>query len=209
MINEELKKYTEQNIFPSYEKNDLGHGLDHIKYVIERSLKFADTVEDINYDMVYTIAAYHDIGHYIDAKNHEKVSAEMLLADKNLKKFFNDEQIKIMSEAVHDHRASMQGEPRSIYGKIVSSADRNTLVDVPLKRTYLYRLEHNPNDTLDMIIQESREHILDKFGKKGYATEKMYFEDLDYKKFLEDISILAENKELFEKRFLEVNGITK
>jgi len=206
-INKKLQQYIEENIFPSYQKNDLGHNLDHIKYVINRSLKFASEVKDINYDMVYTIAAYHDIGHYIDAKNHEKVSAEMLLKDENLRDFFNEEEIKIMSEAVYDHRASLEGNPRSIYGKIVSSADRNTLVDVPLKRTYAYRVEHNPNDSLDKIIEESRQHIINKFGKKGYATEKMYFEDLDYKKFLEDISVLAENKEEFKKRYMEVNGL--
>ena len=208
MINKELKEYIENNIFSSYEKNDLGHNLDHIKYVIDRSLKFASTVDDINYDMVYTIAAYHDIGHYIDAKNHEKVSAIMLLADDNLKQYLNEEQIKIMSEAVHDHRASMEGEPRSIYGKILSSADRNTLLEVLLKRTYAYRVKHKPNSSLDEIIEESRQHIIDKFGKKGYATEKMYFEDLDYKKFLDDISVLTENEEEFRRRFIEVNNIS-
>ena len=155
-ISNDLQQYIEENIFPSYKKNDLGHNLDHIKYVINRSLNFAQKVNDINYDMVYTIAAYHDIGHCIDAKNHEKVSTEMLLADKNLRRFFTEDEIKIMSEAVYDHRASLEGETRSIYGKIVSSADRNTLVDVPLKRTYAYRVEHNPNDTLDEIIEESR-----------------------------------------------------
>ena len=206
-INKELKKYIEENIFPSYRKNDLGHNLEHIKYVVNRSLRFANEVDDINYDMVYTIAAYHDIGHYIDAKNHEKVSAEMLLADENLRKFFTEDEIKIMSEAVYDHRASLEGEPRSVYGKIVSSADRNTLVEVPLKRTYAYRVAHNPNDSLEDIIEESRQHVINKFGKKGYATEKMYFEDSDYKKFLEEISTFAENKEEFRKRFMEVNGL--
>ncbi len=206
-LNSELKEYIEKNIFPSYKKNDSGHNLRHIKYVINRSLKFASQVEGINYDMVYTIAAYHDIGHYIDAKNHEKVSAKMLLADKNLKKFFTKDQIKIMSEAVCDHRASSETEPRSIYGKIVSSADRNTLVEVPLERTYAYRLEHSPNSTLDEIIEESRQHILNKFGKKGYAKEKMYFEDIDYKNFLDDISVLAEDKDEFRRRFMEINGL--
>ena len=206
-INKKLQDYIENNIFPSYKKNDLGHNLDHVKYVIERSLKFASKVTNINYDMVYTIAAYHDIGHYIDAKNHEKISAEMLLADKNLRTFFSEDEIKIMSEAVYDHRASLEGEPRSIYGKIVSSADRNTLVDVPLKRTYAYRIKHNPTATLDEIIEESRQHIISKFGKEGYATEKMYFEDLDYKKFLDDISILANNKVKFKRKFMEVNKL--
>ena len=206
-INKKLQDYIENNIFPSYKKNDLGHNLDHVKYVIERSLKFASKVTNINYDMVYTIAAYHDIGHYIDAKNHEKISAEMLLADKNLRNFFAEDEIKIMSEAVYDHRASLEGEPRSIYGKIVSSADRNTLVDVPLKRTYAYRIKHNPTATLNEIIEESRQHIISKYGKEGYATEKMCFEDLDYKKFLDDISILANNKVKFKRMFMEVNKL--
>ena len=99
-INQELKKYMENTIFPSYKKNDLGHNLDHIRYVIERSLKFANNQDDINYNMVYVIAAYHDIGHYIDAKNHEKVSADMLLQDKNLRKFFTEDEIKTAMELV-------------------------------------------------------------------------------------------------------------
>lgn len=207
MIREELKKYIEENIFTSYDKNEDGHKLDHIMYVIDRSFMFASRVPDVNLEMVYVIAAYHDIGHYIDADNHEKVSGEMLLKDKNLRRFFTDEEIKIMSEAVCDHRASSKNEPRSIYGKIVSSADRNVLVEIPLKRTYSYRKVHSPNSTLDEIIEESRQHLLDKFGKKGYATTKMYFEDEDYKKFLEDITVLASNEEEFKKKFLEVNGL--
>lgn len=207
MIREELKKYIEENIFTSYDKNEDGHKLDHIMYVIDRSFMFASRVPDVNLEMVYVIAAYHDIGHYIDAENHEKVSGEMLLKDKNLRRFFTDEEIKIMSEAVCDYRASSKNEPRSIYGKIVSSADRNVLVEIPLKRTYSYRKVHSPNSTLDEIIEESRQHLLDKFGKKGYATTKMYFEDEDYKKFLEDITVLASNEEEFKKKFLEVNGL--
>jgi len=206
-VNKNLQKYIENNIFPSYKKNDFGHGLEHIKYVIDRSLKFAKEINGINYDMVYTIAAYHDIGHYIDAKNHERISADILLADEKLKEFFNEEEMQTMSEAIRDHRASMEARPKSIYGEIISSADRNTIIEQALKRTYSYRIEHNPYDTLDEIIEESRQHIMNKFGKNGYATEKMYFEDLDYKKFIEDISILAENKENFKKIFIEVNGL--
>ena len=206
-VNKELKNYIKKNIFPSYSKNDLGHNLDHIKYVIERSLKFAKTVGDINYNMVYTIAAYHDIGHYIDAKNHEKISAEKLFADENLKQFFTDGEIKIMSEAVYDHRASSKSDPRSIYGKIVSSADRNTSLEVQLKRPHEYRIKHFPDETIDERIEASRNHIKNKFGRDGYATEKMYFEDLDYKKFLEDVPRLVENKEKFIKIYCKVNHI--
>ena len=66
MVNESLKKYIEEVIFPQYELNDMGHNIDHIRYVIERSLKFAKQVVSINYDMVYVIASYHDIAHHID-----------------------------------------------------------------------------------------------------------------------------------------------
>ena len=206
-INPKLRKYVEEYILPSYERNEAGHGIEHIKYVIDRSFLFADRVDNINLDMVYVIAAYHDIGHYIDAKNHEKISAELLLADPNLKEFFSEKQIRIMSEAVYDHRSSLKGNPRSVYGEIVASADKNVLVEQPLLRTYSYRVEHDPDATLDEIIEESRQHIIDKFGNKGYATTKMYFEDLDYKKFLEDISKLAIDKEKFRKRYMEVNGL--
>lgn len=207
MIDLELKKYIEENIFPIYSKNDEGHNLNHIKYVIERSLKFASTLDDINYNMVYTIAAYHDIGHYIDAKNHEKVSAEILLADNNLKRFFKDTEIIIMSEAVHDHRASMEGDPRSIYGMIVSSADRNTSVKALLKRTYAYRIKHNPEYSLEEIIEESRRHIINKFGFNGYAIKKMYFVDEEYEKMLLEINKLVSDKDMFKKRFIEENDI--
>ena len=206
-MNKELIDYIEKEIFPSYEKNDLGHNIDHIKYVIERSLKFAKEVDNINLDMVYTIAAYHDIGHFIDAKNHEKVSSEMLKSDNNLKRFFSDDEIIIMADAVYDHRASLKGSPKTIYGKIVSSADRNTSINAILKRTYEYRTKHNEKYNLEEIIEESRKHIIDKFGEGGYAKEKMYFKDVDYEKFLKEISHLAQDKEEFRKRYIEVNEI--
>lgn len=206
-INKEIVNYIEKNVFPSYEKNDAGHGINHIKYVINRSLKFAENVKDINFDMVYVIASYHDIGHYIDAKNHEKVSAQILLNEKWLEKYFTKDEINVMSQAVEDHRASLEYEPRSIYGKIVSSADRNTSLELPLKRTYTYRLKHSPNSTIDEIIEESRLHLIDKFGKEGYANEKMYFVDEEYDNFLKEIQELCSDKELFRKKYIEINEI--
>ncbi len=206
-LNKKLIQYIEENIFPSYEKNDKGHNLDHIKYVIKRSFKFAKNIENINYNMVYVIAAYHDIGHYIDSKNHEKVSANILLDDKNLKEFFSDEEIKIMSEAIYDHRASLNGNPRSTYGEIVSTADRETRVDVQLQRMYEYRLTHYPEKTLEWMIENTRLYVINKFGKKGYATEKIFFEDHEYKKFLKELSTLSKNEKEFKKKFLKVNNI--
>ena len=57
---------------------------DNLKRIESYAFSNCENLENINLNMVYTIASYHDIGHSIDAKNHEKVSAEMLLADEIL-----------------------------------------------------------------------------------------------------------------------------
>jgi len=208
-ITKSLKKYLEREIMARYSANDMGHGISHIMYVIDRSLKFAKQVKNINYDMVYTIAIYHDIGHSIDAENHEEVSAKLLFSDSNLKKYFTLEEITIMSEAVIDHRASLEYEPRSIYGKIISSADRNVSIDEILKRTYSYRINKFPNDSLEKIIEDSKRHIKEKFGPNGYANNKMYFKDNDYDNFLIEVGNLLKDNDKFRKKYIEVNLINK
>jgi uncharacterized protein len=199
MIRNELKEYIEKNIFKQYEKNEKGHGIEHIKYVIKRSLKFSKQIENINEEMVYTVAAYHDIGHHIDKDNHEKISAQILLKDNNLKEFFTQEQINTMAIAVEDHRASNKQEPRNIYGKIVSSADRNTSVEEMLKRTYSYNKKHYPNLNEEEIIKECYKHLKNKYGKDGYATKKMYFQDEEYDNYLKKIDELTQDIETFFK----------
>ena len=206
-MNVKLQEYLENEIMPRNDLNDEGHNREHVNYVRRRSKKFASNIEGINMDMVDTIAVYHDVGHSIDAKNHEKVSASILASDKNLREFFSEEEIKVMAEAVEDHRASKNSEPRSIYGRIVSSADRNTSVDQVLKRTYSYRLKHMPDASIDEIIEESRKHAIDKFGVEGYAVDKMYFSDDEYEVFLKKIQELAGDLEGFRRRYIEVNEI--
>lgn len=203
----ELIKYIEQIVNYHYNLNDKGHGVEHAKYVINRSFEFAYQVESINLEMVYVIAAYHDVAHHIDAKNHETISAKMLMEDKKLKDFFTDEQIKIMSEAVEDHRSSMKTEPRSIYGKIVSSADRNTSVEVTLKRCYSYNRRHFSELKESEIIEECRKFLLKKFGINGYARSKMFFDDKEYKKYLDDITDLALDSDKFAVEIKKVNEI--
>lgn len=206
-INPDLKQHIQKIIQYHYNLNDKGHGVEHAEYVINRSMNFASQIEDINYEMVYVIAAYHDVAHHIDAKNHETISAKMLSEDEKLKEFFSDEQIKIMSEAVEDHRSSMETEPRSIYGKIVSSADRNTSVEVTLVRCYSYNRRHFPELKEEEVIEECRRFLLKKFGINGYARSKMYFDDKEYKKYLDDITELASDSEKFSVEIKRLNGI--
>src|SRR5690606_8762465 len=114
MINQELKKYIETTILPKYQTLDLAHSGNHVYDVIEISLEIARDY-DLNLDMVYTIAAFHDVGLVVEREKHHIIGGEMLFHDAFINKYFNNEQIIIMKEAVEDHRASSKHPPRSIY----------------------------------------------------------------------------------------------
>lgn len=204
-INQNLKEYIEKEIFPIYDKNDSGHGINHIKYVINRSLKMANQFDDINLNMVYTIAAFHDLACYIDRENHEKLSADMFYQNDKMKDFFKEEERKIIKEAIIDHRASLEYEPRSNYGKIISSADKNTDVMTALKRTHSYTIKHYPELSLEQIIDRGYHHLNEKIGEHGYA--KSYVEDEEYKKFKEELKCLLSDKENFAIKYRKVNNL--
>ena len=201
-LNEELKEYIEKNIFPLYSRNEEGHSIKHIKTVIRRSLSLAKDY-DVDINLVYTIAAYHDLGHYIDRKTHEIISAKMFIEDENVKKFFTEEERKTIKEAIEDHRASSDHEPRTIYGKIVSSADRTILdIETPIKRTYSYGLSHYIGWTKEQQVEEVYNHLNSKFGRNGYA--KVYLKDPEYYESLEKLRKALDDKEGFIKKVYEV-----
>ncbi len=194
-VNKDLEKYIEENIFPIYDKNEKAHGIEHIKYVIERSFEFAKEVPDVNLDIVYTVAAFHDIGHHINPKKHEIISADLMYKDENLKKFFTDDERKVIKEAIEDHRASSNHDPRSIYGKIVSTADRYNTVHSCMKSSYIYTKKNLPDLNEEEIFENCYLHLLNKFGNEGYA--KFFFKDETYEAFLKEIQNLLEDKEKF------------
>ncbi len=203
-INEEIMQYIKNEIFPLYNKNEEGHGINHIKTVIKRSLELAHKY-DVNLDIVYVIASYHDLGHYIDRKTHEIISAEMFIKDENMKKWFNDEQRNTIKEAIEDHRASSSHKPRSIYGMIVSTADRTIMdIDDAIKRTYSYGMKNYPGLTKEEQIERIYQHLTEKYGEKGYA--KIYLEDEEFDKAIQNLRRALSNKQEFIAR---VNKIVK
>ena len=201
-MNKELVDYIEKEIFPLYNKNEEGHGLKHIETVIERSLKFAKDY-DANIDMVYTIAAYHDLGHHIDRKRHEIISAQIFIEDENMKKWFSDEQRKIIKDAIEAHRASSNHEPRTIYGKIVSTADRTIVkIDNTIKRSYSYGKRNYQGITEEEQIQKVYEHLKDKYGENGYA--KVYLEDKEFDEAMKEFRKALKDKDTFIQRIRKV-----
>ena len=200
-----MKNYIEKNILPLYEKNDSGHGIEHIRYVTERCLRFAEQFDGINTDMLFAIAAFHDIAHHIDKKSHETLSAKMFYENEDMKAFFSNEERLIIKEAIEDHRASADHTPRSDYGKIISSADRSTDAEEFLRRTHAYTLKHQPDFTEDEMIERAYSHTKEKYGREGYA--KHYVEDTEYSAFRQKINLLLNDKELFEQRYRKINNI--
>lgn len=73
-----------------------------------------------------------------------------------------------MREAVEDHRASSDHEPRSIYGKIVAEADRIIDTDITLRRTVQYGLKQNPAADEVWHYQRFHKHLMEKYAPGGY-----------------------------------------
>lgn len=205
-VKQELKKYIEDKVLTQYDINNIGgHGKEHIIDVMQRSFELIKEFNlEVDANMVYVIAAYHDIGYKENKDEHEKVSSEKFLEDEEIKKFFNEEQIQIISEAIVDHRASLEYEARNIYGKIVSSADREISVENMLKRSFLYQSDKHKdeNPSTMQVIEYSFKKLSSKFGKDGYA--KMYYPDKKYKDYLNEMQELLENKEKFVERELKI-----
>lgn len=136
-VNKSLIEYIENNIFPKYEPNDKAHGIVHILEVIRRSFALNETLKlNLDKNMIYAIASCHDLGKYINSDIHEKIAAETFISDENMKNFFNNEQRNIIKEAIEDHRSSKEDIPRTIYGKLISSADRNTRIEIVFIRSF-------------------------------------------------------------------------
>lgn len=163
----ELIAYIEREILPRYDRFDRAHRRDHAELVIRESLRLAEGYE-VSREMVYTIAAYHDTGLDVGRERHHLRSGEILRADRNLRQWFNAEQIERMAQAAEDHRASRNEVPRSIYGCIVAEADRALIPEMILQRTVQYGLSHEPEKSREEQFARFVEHLSVKYGEGGY-----------------------------------------
>lgn len=163
----DLMEFIETEILPRYSVFDKAHRLGHANTVIKRSLELARKIgADIN--MAYVTAAYHDLGLEGPRAIHHITSGKILLADIRLRRWFSAEQIKIMKEAVEDHRASASHAPRSIYGKIVAEADRELEPDTVFRRIILYGLDHYPEMKKEVQWKRFLDHLQNKYSNTGY-----------------------------------------
>lgn len=184
MVNAELKAYVEQEIIPRYDGFDAAHQRDHVLTVIDAALKLA-TYYDINKDMVYAIAAYHDTGLAFGRDKHHTESKRIIIEDRELRRWFTEEEIATMADAAEDHRASSTGEPRTIYGRIVAEADRIIDSRTIIRRTIQFTLTNHPELDREEGYERMVDHLNSKYNYGGYL--KLWIKESDNAQRLEEL----------------------
>ena len=197
----DLVEFIETKILPQYAAFDAAHNMEHVTRVIRHSLELVKvTGADIN--MAYAIAAYHDLGMSGPRAIHHVTGGKILAADARLRKWFTPDQLKIMREAVEDHRASASHAPRSIYGKIVAEADRDIEPQVVIRRTIQFGFGHYPELDKEGHWKRFLEHMNNKYSKDGYL--KLWIPGSPNAKKLSELRNLIEQPVELRKAFDQI-----
>lgn len=195
-----LEAYIEAEIIPRYEHFDRAHGTDHVRTVIAQSLALAAHY-DVDTDMVYTVAAYHDTGLVNGRERHHIDAGRILAEDAELRRRFTEEQIGVMREAVEDHRASSDHAPRTIYGRIVAEADRVIDPATIIRRTVQYGLANYPALDREGHYARCRDHLQKKYAEGGYL--RLWIAESDNARRLEELRAIIRDPQRLRKLFDE------
>lgn len=191
-MNPKIKKYIEENILTRYDNFSDGHDRSHVESVISTAVSSAREL-NLDENIAYTAAAYHDVGIDRGRKFHHVYSREFFLADENIKEFFTPEELDIIADAIEDHRASSDKEPRSIYGRIVADADHAYDCRELIRRTVLFGNVHYPELSDEEKLERAYSHLSEKYGPEGYIH--FFLETDSMRKEREAFYTMLENKE--------------
>ena len=166
-MREGLQAYIEAEIIPRYRNFDKAHQEDHARSVISQALELAKHY-DVDPDIVYAAAAYHDTGLAVDRATHHLESGKIIRSDARLREWFTEEEIETIAQAAEDHRASSQTAPRGVYSRLIAEADR--LIDpvTVIRRTIQFGLKHYPELPPQGHWERTVEHLREKYGDGGY-----------------------------------------
>ena len=200
----DLVEFVETQILPQYAQFDKGHNMEHATRVIRRSLDLARRI-GADLDMAYVVAAYHDLGLSGPRAIHHITSGKILMQDARLKRWFTSDQLKVMKEAVEDHRASASRAPRSIYGKIVAEADRDIEPETVIRRTIQFGLTNYPQLDAEGHWRRFMQHMDEKYSVNGYI--RLWIQGSENERKLNELRrlIVAPDKmrEVFDRIFKE------
>lgn len=200
-MDQQLQNYIEQEIIPQYRAFDPAHQPDHIYQVIDNSLALANSLP-VNPSLVYTIAAYHDLGLSKGRVGHETASKLLVYQDQRLRDFFKEDEILLIGQAVEDHRASIEYEPRSIYGKIVSDADRDLDLDRLIQRTLSFIHHYYVQADYYYCHKDTYDYLLNKYGPQ--AELRLWLDLPASRQRLAELQSQLMNKDFFKKQFNQI-----
>ena len=167
MVLPELQAYMEAEILPRYDAFDKAHQRPHVERVIRDALALA-AFYPVDRNMLYAAAAFHDTGLCEDRATHHLVSGRIIRTDPALPRWFSPGQIETIAQAAEDHRASLDHDPRSLYGRIIAEADRQIEPETIVRRTVQYGLAHYPGLDREGHWQRTLEHLHEKYAEGGY-----------------------------------------
>lgn len=196
---DEIERFLEETIVPRYDGFDAGHRRDHVHTVMAQAMQMAQYYPEADKCMLLTAAACHDLRLAFGREEHHIHSARIIRSDERLKRWFSQDEIEIIADAAEDHRASSDHEPRTIYGRIVSEADRMIDGDIIVRRALQYGLAHEPQ--LDREGQYARlmEHMREKYALGGYL--RLWIPESDNARNLEAFRRLLADTTAFRQMF--------
>ena len=195
---EPMKRYIDESILPRYASFDDAHRRDHAEAVIQNSLRLASHYE-VDVNMVYAIAAYHDLGLCEGRERHHIVSGQIMMSDSKLRQWFSEDNLRVMAEAIEDHRASSGAAPRSIYGRIVAEADRDIEPLKIIKRTVQYGLGNYPELDREAQWRRAVEHLHEKYAEGGYL--KLWLPESDNAAKLRELRQIIADEDCLRQHF--------
>ena len=169
----DLKQYVEQEILPRHKDYDAAHRPDHVRRVIARAMMIGGQWPVAR--LIYAAAAMHDIGICCGREEHHLHSGRIIREDRELRRWFSEDEIELIAQAAEDHRASATRAPRSLLGCIVAEADRDIEPETIVRRTVDYGISHYPTLDREGHWQRTLEHLHEKYAEGGYI--KLWLEE--------------------------------
>lgn len=156
-----------EQVYKLLNKDNSGHGMDHINRVLDLSLKFADK-EHANREIISLIALLHDVDDYklFGIENAENLTnAKRIMSECTI----DDEiQNKVCSELkCIGYSKLLEGfRPKTIEGQVVSDADMcDALGSNGILRVYTYSLK-NGKPFFDRNVFPIEDMTADKYTKR-------------------------------------------
>ncbi|MCP4394321.1 MAG: HD domain-containing protein [Alphaproteobacteria bacterium] len=168
-------------IKPMYTKNDGGHQWDHGVNVASLALEINGKLGlGVNRKEIILAGLCHDIFAHVTTKAmHHIMGAEYLITHNTIKNICYDLNMSIarVATAILEHRASWTGEFGCPLCQLISSADR---LSPDLSRLIQRMKRCSEGDSFHKY-----QHIIDKFGRNGYAKypdfyRRVFGKELEY-----------------------------